>query len=126
VYVDVEITGTKGLKKLGKVLVDTGASATILPLKVIEEIGGLKIPTEPVELELGDGRRVKAEIYGIGIKLKDRKAGTLALSFKDAKTVIGVRTLEDLGLKPNPVTGELEEERPSGVYYFYIATKEIT
>ncbi|MEM2936796.1 MAG: hypothetical protein QW231_06440 [Candidatus Bathyarchaeia archaeon] len=119
IYAEIEITGAKGFKKIEKVLVDTGASTTILPLTIIEEAGGIKIPTEPVELELGDGRRVKAEVYGVGIKLKGRRAGTLILSFEDAKTVIGVRTLEDLGLKPNPITGELEEERPPGVYYFY-------
>jgi len=119
VYADIEITGTKSLKKIDKVLVDTGASTTILPLDIIKEAGGIKIPTETVELELGDGRRVKAEFYAVGIGLKGRKAGTVVLSFEGAKTVVGVRTLEDLGLKPNPITGELEEERPPGVYYFY-------
>lgn len=47
------------------------------------------------------------------------EGGTLAACFKEAKPVIGVRTLEDLGLNPNPLTGELEEERPPGVAYFY-------
>jgi len=48
-----------------------------------------------------------------------REGGTIAISFLGAKPVIGVRTLEDLGLKPNPITGEIEEERPPGVAYFY-------
>ena len=37
-----------------------------------------------------------------------------------AKSVVGVRTLEDLdlGLKVNPVSGRFEESRPKNVAYF--------
>jgi len=86
---------------------------------VVEKIGGLKLPVKPVNLELGNGKIVGAELYAIGIVLKGREGGTLAACFREAKPVIGVRTLEDLGLKPNPITGELEEQRPPGVAYFY-------
>jgi len=52
-----------------------------------------------------------------------RWGGTIVACFPGAILVIGVRTLEDLGLKPNPVTGQLEEERPPGIVpgivYFY-------
>jgi len=86
---------------------------------VVEKIGGLKLPVKPVNLELGNGKIVGAELYAIGIVLKGREGGTRAACFREAKPVIGVRTLEDLGLKPNPITGELEEQRPPGVAYFY-------
>jgi len=86
---------------------------------VVEKIGDLKLPIRPVNLELGDGKIVGAELYAIGVVLKGREGGTLAACFKEAEPVIDVRTLEDLGLKPNLVTGELEEERPPGVAYFY-------
>jgi len=35
-----------------------------------------------------------------------------------AKSVVGVRTLEDLGLKVDPVSGRFEESRPKNVAYF--------
>jgi len=92
----------------------------VLPREVIEEVGAPRVPVDPVEVELGDGRRVKAELYAVGVKIGSRWGGTIAVSFPGARPVIGVRTLEDLGLKPNPVTGQLEEERPPGVAYFYV------
>jgi len=118
-YVDIEVVGSRGRRVLEKVLVDTGATFTVLPPEVLEEVGALRVPVEAVEVELGDGRRVKVELYAIGVKLGSRWSGTIVAGIPNAKPVIGVRTLEDLGLKPNPITGELEEERPSGVIYFY-------
>lgn len=38
---------------------------------------------------------------------------------KGAKTVIGVETLESIGLKLDPTTGNLEFTRPKGMAYFY-------
>ncbi len=120
IYADVEIIGLKQAKKLAKMLIDTGATFTVLPQDILEEIGAMRIPVQPIEIELGDGRRIRAELYAVGLKLGDRTGGTIVVSFKEAKPVIGVRTLEDLGLKPNPVTGKLEEERPPGVAYYYL------
>ncbi|ADM28495.1 hypothetical protein Igag_1698 [Ignisphaera aggregans DSM 17230] len=119
IYADIEVIGSRGRKTLEKILIDTGATFTVLPKEIIDEIGAIKIPVEPIEVELGDGRRIKAELYSIGIKFRSREGGTIAISFPGAKLVIGIRTLEDLGLKPNPITGEIEEERPPGVAYFY-------
>jgi len=119
VYADIEVVGSKGRRMLEKALIDTGATFTVIPKNIIEEIGALKIPIDSVEVELGDGRKVKAELYAVGVRLGERWGGTVVVSFPEARLVIGVRTLEDLGLKPNPVTGEIEEERPPGVSYFY-------
>jgi len=119
VIVKVEVIGTSDRLTLDSVLVDTGASFTVFPIEIVKKIGGLKLPVKAMELELGDGRRVGAELYAIGIILRGREGGTLVACFKEARPVIGVRTLEDLGLKPNTITGELEEERPPGVAYFY-------
>jgi hypothetical protein len=72
-----------------------------------------------VDLELGDGRVVKAGVYAVIVSIGDRSAATLAACFEGAKSVIGVRTLEDLGLKADPVSGRLEATRPKNVAYFY-------
>ncbi len=37
---------------------------------------------------------------------------TFAVTFKDAKPVLGVRSLQDLGFKVDPVAGALEPTRP--------------
>jgi hypothetical protein len=37
------------------------------------------------------------------------------VTFEGAKAVLGVRSLEDLGLKVNPVSSSLEAARPAGI-----------
>ena len=119
VHVDVLVRGVKGEVRLEKVLVDTGATYTVMPLRVIEEAGAVKIPPYTAPLELGDGRKVEAEVYAAAIKVGDRMGPALILSFKNAKTVLGVQALEALGLRVNPATGRLESTRPKGIAYFY-------
>jgi predicted aspartyl protease len=55
----------------------------------------------------------------VAIKIKDVEAPTISITFEGAKTVIGVETLESLGLKLDPNTGNLEFSRPKGIAYFY-------
>jgi predicted aspartyl protease len=52
------------------------------------------------------------------VSIGDRSAAALAC-FEGAKSVIGVRTLEDLGLNVDPVSGRLEATRPKNIAYFY-------
>ncbi len=53
------------------------------------------------------------------MSIQDREGATIAVTFKDAKPVLGVRSLEDLGFKVDPVSGSLEPTRPAGVAYYY-------
>lgn len=119
VHVDLYVRGEKGELKLEKVLVDTGATYTVLPEKVLEEVGAVKVPPYIAPLELGDGRKVKADVYAAAIKVGEREGPGLVLTFKDAKAVLGVQALEALGLRVDPTTGELEATRPKGIAYFY-------
>ncbi|WP_069806992.1 hypothetical protein [Vulcanisaeta thermophila] len=119
VFTNLELIGTKGRKLLKGVLVDTGASLTVMPKELLDEVGGLRLPMGTVELELGDGRRVRADLYVAMVAIKDRSAWTLVAGFENAKPVVGDLTLELLGLRVNPVTGDLEETRPPNTYYFY-------
>jgi len=118
-YTDIMVRGTKTEEELKGVLVDTGATYTVLPQDILEKIGASRIPTE-VETELGNGKKVKARAYGIVIRIKDAEAPSIAITFEGAKTVIGVETLESIGLKLDPTTGNLEFTRPKGMAYFYI------
>jgi predicted aspartyl protease len=118
VYADVVVRGAVGEALLKGVIVDSGASYTVLPRDVVERVGAWPIP-HSVDLELGDGRVVKAGVYAVIVSIGDRSAAALAACFEGAKSVIGVRTLEDLGLKVDPVGGRLEATRPKNVAYFY-------
>jgi len=114
----ITVIGTKGQTELKEVLIDTGATFTFLPEEILEEIGAWG-PISEMEVELGNGKKPKAKAYGVRIKIKDAEAPCIALTFDGAKTVIGVETLESIGLRLDPTTGSLEFTRPKGLAYFY-------
>ncbi len=97
---------------------DTGATFTVLPKELLQKIGAVKVPTT-TRLELGDGPSVEADVYAVVMTIEDREGATLAVTFPGAKSVLGVRSLEDLGLKVDPVRGTLEPTRPAGVAFYY-------
>ena len=117
-YVDVTIRGSKAESKLKNVLIDTGATYTVLPGEILNEIGAWG-PLPEIDVELGDGKKVKAKPFSIWIRIEETEAPAIAITFKGAKTVIGVETLESAGLKLDPTTGTLEFTRPKGLAYFY-------
>lgn len=118
VEVDAYIRGITEEVELKSVVVDTGATYTILPTELVEKIGAIKTPYT-VDVELGDGRRIKTHIYVASIRIQEREAPSIIAAFKEAKAVIGVQALEALGLKVDPTTGKLEPTRPKGLAYFY-------
>lgn len=120
VAIDVTVISSKGEHKLKNVLIDTGATYSVFSEEVLKDIGAFKLPIK-VPVELGDGRIVQADAYATVLNLEDRQGPIIAITFEGAKPVIGVFSLESLGLKVNPVTGKLEETRPKGIAYFYAA-----
>jgi clan AA aspartic protease len=123
IYVNINVKGEKGTKKMENILVDTGATYTVLPKDVLKKIRASSLGE--TEIELGNGKRIKAEAYGLRIRIEDREAPSIAITFKGAKKVIGSETLESLGLRVNPTTGKLEETRPKGLAYFYLSKDAI-
>lgn len=117
-YTDMTVRGNKASVELKNVLIDTGATYTVLPEGILEEVGAGRIPGE-VKIELGNGQSVKAKAYGVAIKIEGVEAPSISISFKGGQTVIGVETLESIGLKLDPTTGKLEFTRPKGMAYFY-------
>ncbi len=120
ITVDVTITGPGGEHRLKNILIDTGATYSVFLEEVLKDIGAFKLPTK-VSIELGDGRVIQANAYAAVLSFEDRQGPVIAITFEGAKQVIGVYSLESLGLKVNPVTGKLEETRPKGIAYFYAA-----
>ena len=119
IYTDIVIKGTQGTKKLKEVLIDTGATYTVLPKQDLDEVGASLLPTE-VKVELGNGQEISAEAYGIVIIIANAEAPAIGITFEGAQTVVGVETLESLGLKLDPTTGKMEFTRPKGTAYFYV------
>ena len=119
VYVDAVLLGPRGQIELRGVLVDTGATYTMLEEEKLLAVGALGPLTANVEL--GDGRVVEARIYMAKLRIGDREAPILAATFPGVREAIGVQALEALGLKVNPITGELEASRPSDTACFYRA-----
>jgi len=90
-----------------KALVDTGATLTVVPRRIAEElqlpvIGRRRVATAKGTTELDECISI-VEVMG-------RKAYTHILTSNDVDTVqIGVTTLETLGLEVDLTTGKLKE-----------------
>lgn len=115
---NITIKGEKGERALTEILVDSGATYTVLSPEVMNQVGATKA-FFTIDVELGDGRKVKAAVYYALASIDGRGGPVIILSFEGAKQVIGVQTLESLGLRLDPSTGKLEATRPKGVAYFY-------
>lgn len=114
VYADIVVKGSKGEKVLSQVLVDTGATYTVLPRAILDEIGAWG-PLATKTAELGNGTSIEAQTFAIVVKIMEIDAPTIAMTFDGALTLIGVEALESAGLKVDPTTGRLEHTRPKGV-----------
>lgn len=97
----------KEVLEVDKMLVDAGASFTVMPLDVAERCF-IETPFE-VGLKLGDGRVVKAKVFVAEAEIEGRRGPLRILAFRGAMPVIGVDTLETLGLKVDPLTGRVEK-----------------
>jgi clan AA aspartic protease len=92
-----------------KALIDTGATLSVVPRKIVEElqlplIGRRRVTTAKGATELD-------ECIGI-VEIMDRKAYSHIFVSDNIDFVpIGAVTLETLGLEVDPVTGKLKEAK---------------
>jgi aspartyl protease family protein len=108
VWVEVVVRNPDtGRHATAKALVDTGATLTVVPRRLAEElqlptIGRRRVMTAKGTTELD-------ECVGV-VEVMGRKAYTHILVSDDIEIVlIGATTLETLGLEVDPVTGKLKE-----------------
>jgi clan AA aspartic protease len=107
VFADAYVEGLKSGEKV-KMLVDTGATLTMIPRDLAERLG---VPTlKPRRVGLADGREIEAEAGLVSIEIDGREAPATVLVM-GREPSLGVETLEILGLRVNPQTGELEPTR---------------
>lgn len=113
-WVEVEISDSEKKKSTKiKALVDTGASLTVLPEKLAKQLGIKTISEEKVSTGAGE---VKIKRGRAWIKLEGKEdMFSVWISEIIDKVLIGVVTLESLGLEVDPVSETLKE-RPLLLY----------
>jgi len=111
VYVDARVFDRRN--RTTHFLVDTGATYSIVPPSLARAVGVTPLAAKfGVTLADGTVRTVKA--CTMGIELCGRTGPMTALIVPGSEPLLGVETLEVLGLRVNPSTGELEPTRAHG------------
>jgi predicted aspartyl protease len=111
VFIEAKIAARRRVTT--RFLVDTGATYTIIPPTLAREVGAPVLP-QSFEVSLADGRRCRLKACSIGVSVAGRTGPTIALLLPGSEPLLGVETLETLGLKVNPSRGRLEPSRAHG------------
>jgi clan AA aspartic protease len=110
IHIEGTVTGPSGKQANLKFLLDSGATYTLLPQKVWHAIE-LK-PMDSVKCILADGTEVKRRVSECQISLpQGRRHTPVMLGEKDDEALLGVVTLEILGLILNPFNRTLQPMR---------------
>ncbi len=89
-----------------ELLVDTGATYTVMPAAVLK---GLEVePLRTVRLRLANGKVIERALGEVGIEIEGYKASATPVVFGDESVfLLGSVTMEQLGLAPDPVSKKL-------------------
>jgi len=90
-------------------LADTGATLTVIPRRIAEELGLEEVATTRVVTGAGE-MELKRAVARIEIDGRETVQDVLISEIID-RVLLGVVTLEALALALDPVTGKLKEER---------------
>ena len=89
-----------------EVLVDTGATLSVLPRPLLESLG--IEPTGQVTLRLGDGRRIRRDVADVRVRLEGETIWTGVVFGEPADpAVLGLTALERRGVTVDPVDQRL-------------------
>jgi len=89
-----------------ELLADTRAIYTVLPSSLLKSLGVKPIGRR--RFRLADNRIVERDIGVIGIQIEDRWSYTPVVFGDEGVYLLGVVTLEELGLEVDPVRGVLK------------------
>ena len=92
------------------ILVDTGATLTLVPPALADRLGLARLPRKQA-IVLADGRRIEAEVGVVMVEIGDRRAASTVVIADCDEPLLGVETLETLGLAVDPTTGSLTPTR---------------
>ena len=102
-YIEGVVTGPDGRQATLRFLVDSGAAYTLLPNDVWQAIG--LTPKRLMEFRLADGSAIDRQISECHINLPQGEGHTpVILGEPGDEALLGVVTLENLGLVLNPFT----------------------
>lgn len=105
-FVEGTVFGSKGKKRTLRFLVDSGATYTLIPKPVWEELG-LK-PRKCIEFILADGTSIQRGVSECRIRLLGEEGHTpVILGEEKDEPFLGSVTLEILGLVLDPFKREL-------------------
>jgi clan AA aspartic protease len=93
-------------------LVDTGSGYTVLPPRLANELGIQ--PTHTTSAVVADSRTVEMGVAAAYLKLMDREGIVLVGVLAVPVPLLGVMSLETLGLKVDPINETLEHDWPFG------------
>jgi len=88
-----------------ELLADTGAIYTVLPASFLRELG-----VEPIgrrRFRLANNEVIEREVGIVGIEVQGIRAHTIVVFGDEDVYLLGVVTLEELGLEVDPISGEL-------------------
>src|SRR2546428_4444964 len=92
------------------ILVDTGATLSLIPPALADRPGIARFPRKQV-IVLAAGRRIEADAGVVMVEIGDRKAVSTVVIADCDEPLLGVETLETLGLAVDPTTGSLTPTR---------------
>ncbi|HAK93653.1 MAG TPA: aspartyl protease [Planctomycetes bacterium] len=106
-YIEGMVENDKGVRRRVSFLVDSGASYSLLPVKVWKALG-LK-PKRTLRFVLADGSAVSRKVSECRIALEGREGHTpVVLGEPGDDALLGVVTLENLGLVLDPFRRRLQ------------------
>ena len=90
-----------------ELIVDTGATYTVLPTKMLEKLGVEVL--RMARLRLADNRVIEKPLGEIGIEIEKHRASATPVVFgEEGVYLLGAVTMEQLGLAPDPVEKRLK------------------
>lgn len=105
------ITNLDGKEKVtAEFMVDTGAAYTVVPLALAKKLG--LVPTKTQKFSLADGTVVNRKLGHAMVEINGDKApSTVVIGEKGDSPLIGVITLENMGLMVDPFKRQLRPMR---------------
>ena len=88
-----------------RVMVDTGATLSVFPKRLLDQLGIQRIGQRRLG---GFGGRLIRDVGNVNVTYNGETAGaTVVFGEEDDATILGVTALEMLGFQVDPVNGEL-------------------
>lgn len=110
VQVELESLSATPTRREVELLADTGALYSVVPRHILQELG-VK-PVERLEFEFADGRTIEREVGEVRFHYDGRRRVSTVIFGKGSDSgLLGVVTMEELGLKVDPVSKQLRPTR---------------